>query len=77
MYVLLLSSDTPWVTSLSEPSYESLSLSSLRFNSTMVYSLRAFVLSALTLSVLPALGFDNSRSDNVRPRSIFTRVFSY
>ena len=43
----------------------------------MVYSLRAFVLSALTVSVLPALGFDNSRSDNVRPRSIFTSVFSY
>ncbi|KAM5537238.1 hypothetical protein V8D89_009171 [Ganoderma adspersum] len=31
----------------------------------MVYSLRAFVLSALSLGVLPALGFDNSRSDNL------------
>ena len=41
----------------------------------MVYSLRAFVLSALSVGALPVLGFDISRSDNVRPSAILTHAF--
>ncbi len=74
MYSQLFSSDTPQVTLQSLPT--SLWHSSFKFNSKMVYSLGAFVLSALSLGALRAFGFDISRSDNVCPSFIFAHVSS-